>query len=370
MTRFFYKMNCLSLARYLLAFMYTSNFTEYCDSRIVTDLSFNEFDNKMVSQDRLVKSYIEYRHVFNCTVSLCNDDGNARSTITNQRTTSCCSGCRCDPQCERRGDCCPDKLYNFPEPNMYPIGGIFKCRQTSLKSSPYYGQRYHKFISKCSLDFQNSRTVVDCEQPKDNAPDQVIPVSDKQTKEAHRNVHCAKCNKVSEDDILIWEVRIKCHDGSVIIPGPVSKILEQIKQTRNCNMLFYPPEGYSPTPCLKNVISECNSTGLWDRHDPLVDLACGAYTSHFDNIKVYKNVFCNICNRRSIEEWQCNPKIIVPEPEGLIVSFVALLDFKPYISTPETHVTQHKQCSDGFVYDYFKVSYLFCIGPNKEILFA
>ena len=350
-------MKCLALENYLLAFLLSSNFTEYCDSKHVTGLSFNKFDNKMVSQDQLVKRYIEYRHVFNCTVSLCNDESIVRSAI-NQRTTSCCSGCRCDPQCERRGDCCPDKLYKFPEPNLYPVGGIFKCLQTSLKASPQYDQRYHKFISKCALNFPNSRTVVDCEQPTDNAPDQVIPVSDKHTKEAHRNVHCAKCNKVLEDDILVWEVRIECHDDFVVIPGPIIKVIEQIKQTRKCNMLFYPPEGYRPPACLKNVISECNSTGLWDRYDPLVDSACGAYTSHFDNIKVYKNVFCNICNRRSTEEWQCNPKIIVPEPEGLIVSFVALLDFKPDISTPDTHVNQHKTCSDGFVYDYFKVSYL------------
>ena len=330
-----------------------------------------------------VSEYKRYRQMFGCDVILCSPpDKTAQEPTRNDRVPktplgrieqethqnnltfitftitsneNCCSNCSCDENCEKEGTCCPDKLPHFPDGGSYPLGGIYGCHMTSVKPKPELSQKYRKMISKCDLRYKNVHTIRKCESMDPQMLDEFITVSHNRTKEAYKNIFCARCNFVEEEDILSWQSKLLCYEG-MIPPLGRSYILQQLRDSSTCNIVFDPPTGYKPAIC-KEPISRCNVSGEWTRADSIIETACSAYTSELKSrVQTYKNVFCFICNHAdftfpsgcSINKLE---KGIRPS-----VSFSVLLDFKPPLLQAKTHMKKTDSCFETEVLDPYMVS--------------
>ena len=324
-------------------------------------------DSQVLTPANFLERYTIYRNQYLCNVTLCNDNNNvitannSNSTDTFRETNlgdfGCCSKCSCDDLCERRGDCCPDKLVNFPKPDRYPVGGLFLCIPTSLKLIPYYGQWSANVIGKCRVDYEDLTVAKMCECGVDDDLARLTPVTHKYTKEAYKNIYCAKCNNIGKDDVVAWDINIKCHKRTVMFPKSASQVVSQVRNTDKCNMEFSPPSGYPKPYCnTDDEISQCNSTGEWTNYDPLVEAGCAAYTSNFVG---YKNVFCYICNRHQATSFRCYSKKDKWKPEFHKVTFAALFDFKPAL-TPSANQAKIADCPTGLVFDHYKVGQMAC----------
>ena len=163
--------------------------------------------------------YRENRQCFSCPVSVCDAEDSVH-LFPKLYDHSCCTGCSCDDLCEKRGDCCPERIENLFEPGRYPFGGMMDCRQTSLKFSPNFAEFMSgQFISRCDVTLTDDFTITNCQNAlgkKKKHIENVIPVSDKNIEDAYKNVHYAVCNYVTEDNILYWDVKIACTESSLI----------------------------------------------------------------------------------------------------------------------------------------------------------
>lgn len=205
------------------------------------------------------------------------------------------------------------------------------------------------------MSFTDKVTIEKCEYSATEDLETVVPVSNRITKQAFKNIHCAICNNVSRDDIIYWTVNLTCTEA-VFLPRSLTDVVFQVLELKNCNMLFKLPEGYMPSSC-KQVISSCNVTGEWDRYDPMIEVGCAAYWSQFsDFFKNYKNIFCFICNiHYSDNTTYCGAAKWHPQDVSP-VSFTALFDFRPLQMQPSnTEDVPSDNCSNGCVFDHHQV---------------
>ena len=312
-----------------------------------------------------IDQYIRYMNGFGCDAPLCGEntanetdnrgyirtpDYENTNTRSRLNVSRCCSKCSCGAECEREGNCCPDIIANFPNASTnYPLGGIYGCGYTSIKEKPEFSNKSTKVINRCNKTYdENENDILNCESsPKETLEGYVI-VSDKLTNETYRNIFCSRCNYVGDEDIVTWEIKLKCQHGT-LVPQSISTAIQEIKESNHCNLVFEPPLGFDYFPC-NQLISSCNVTGLWQVEDTLTERACHAYTSEFKDVThSYRNTFCFVCNSNNSLTHKCPDLgagiILIPH-----ISFSALLDFSEMKGRGDADV-----CSDIQVYDYYKV---------------
>ena len=332
--------------------------------------------------DTFINDYLRYRSELGCHVPLCSerreqnktysDGGSARNTFqdypvtmspnlslidlnnsSNAKTTNCCSTCSCSDDCLRYGNCCPDKLTkDFIVASIYPIGGIFDCGTSGVRSEPDISKEKFKLINKCIRTFDNKDTIEACTTPAAMTLENYRIVSHKTTHEAYKNIYCARCNNVKDEDVVEWPIKIKCRQG-IFLPQNMSEIVSEIRQSNHCDVVFDKPEGFRAKYC-EPPISKCNETGLLRTKDDLVlEKACDAFVSEFrSGNETYRNTFCYLCNAGDTREHKCTSD--KPEESGygpdLKLSFSALLDF-----TEPAPIANTADCGINYVFDIFKV---------------
>ena len=324
-----------------------------------------------------LNKYTHYRLGFGCKALFCREnqeynsiryldsaDKNALLSSSNNSSetsislnfngTICCSKCSCETDCERQGNCCPDRLTTFPYPSSnYPLGGIFECAHTSVKEKPRLSQRRTQLISKCSQTYNDIDVIQRCESSSLDTLETYIIVSHKLTKDAYKNIYCARCNYIADKEVIAWIIKLECEQGA-FVPNSLSTIVTEMRQSNHCNMIFTPPSGFEFAPC-KDVISKCNVTGLWQNKDTLIEKACDAYTSEFRHKEQrFKNEFCFVCNSDDSLAHECprlSSSVVHFYP---LISFAALLDFKE--TTREA--VKREICPETQIFDHYKVCLL------------
>ena len=344
-----------------------------------TDEDFRLFD----IHDTFINDYLRYRSELGCHAPLCSeiqelnrtysDSGNDSSYLqkypetkstnlslinlnnsSNGNSTNCCSTCSCSDDCLRYGKCCPDKLTKqFILSSIYPIEGIFDCGTSGVRAEPDISKEKFKLINKCIRTFDHKDTVEACTASAALKLENYRIVSHKTTHEAYKNIYCARCNNVKDEDIVEWPIKIKCRQG-IFLPQNMSEIVIEIRQSNHCDVVFDKPEGFRAKYC-EPPISKCNETGLLRTKDDLVlEKACGAFVSEFrSGNEIYKNTFCYLCNAGDTREHKCSsdkPEVSGYGP-GLQLSFSALLDF-----TESAPIVNTLDCGINYVFDLFKVS--------------
>lgn len=314
------------------------------------------------TQKRFVNEYKRYRKNLGCDVPLCyrNEDLKVPQTTVHPNKTiisvvvntpQCCSNCRCDSDCEKMGNCCPDKIVNFSRSGQYPQGGMYGCYLTSVKKKPEFSQTHRKMIDKCALNYTNKDVIKQCESLNPNTLEQFARVTHTNTKEAYRNVFCAWCNYIPNDELLFWKTSVHCQEGVLLFKNR-SSVIPQLLTSSDCNIVFEPPEGHIPPSCTQ-VVSKCNMTGKWTEYDSLVKNACAAYTAEYRSVsQTYKNIFCYVCNSGKYLLSYCPVSLFKEYRGDEAVSFSALLDFT--VPTPDKK--KRTICPGSAIFDRYKVS--------------
>ena len=225
-----------------------------------------------------------------------------------------CPKCECDYACARRGDCCPDLFFKFPE---------LRCVNRTVIKGKDEEARDQQFSELMVTTCPNGSTGAlreKCERSDTKFRLQNLPVTAKNNYAlTYYNKYCAECNGIV--DLHQWSLDINCElladfnyistFDEVILLAFKQKCIFQTYVPKS-EMIESPPENcdnanvYSQEN--KTLVTKCNETGLWRKFDPSIKFACESTLR--GQYRLFKNVFCYMCNpslhssRRKID--QCN----------------------------------------------------------------
>ena len=224
------------------------------------------------------------------------------------RTGPCCCECRCDSDCHKTDDCCPDIIPSVlnSEQIREKYDSLTECKQVQFPPAllnASYVQSY-EMVSKCLSSYYNKALKEKCEQNDkyfSNAIHDItetIPVTDDITKITYKNRYCAICNEISNETTVLWQTDVQCNDDTPFLTDSRENLITSIKEeSTRCVLSHIPPD--RSRAALKQctyVIDRCNVTGLYTADIPSLRAACSSYTSVYKN---YKNIHCYLCNGNS-----------------------------------------------------------------------
>ena len=269
----------------------------------------------------------------------------------------CCEPCSCEDTCSELGNCCPDK-----QPRQTLISAA--CKDTLTKQgNKLYTLNSYFVVDHCPAEEKNTTLREKCQSRNKSSIEDYVWVSDKLTGKIFENKYCALCNGVGES--LPWNIRTTCKDilavslsetVDFILSNPCSIINEAPKMLMDVTNRFV---------CLLPEITQCNETGAWEKYDQNLDIACNALmqtvvsysdVDHTRRGRVYKNVFCFICNIGESPPALCQKrsKSRSVYPSG----FTALFDFK-FLTQPKESNTVKGVCDVDEILDSFTVRIFF-----------
>lgn len=223
------------------------------------------------------------------TESLCFDWSKFPKT-ENTPITSRCPPCSCEENCFRMMNCCPDKFFlerklrrmHFP---------FYEMPNRSIKTSifPKYAViDYCPPLVDETIDFS-------CRKPPIGLKNRIF-VTSLVSNYTYNNFHCALCHGEKETDLLQWEVAIYGFDYVVNFVESVEELLE-ITKFFNSVLIFYPPNSVKDKVVQTSPNKVSYSGECFDDEDLV--LACDS--SYFHEYRLFKNIFCLMCNVQSLK---------------------------------------------------------------------
>ncbi|KAL3873087.1 hypothetical protein ACJMK2_036246, partial [Sinanodonta woodiana] len=269
--------------------------------------------------------------------------GDSEFRTENIETQCSCAKCSCADDCHRYDRCCPDLLARLPIKEEWEER-IYQCRKAQIKDSnksPIYWKRYW-MVSKCPKAFNDTYLINIFKETLNSTSLKLnIPITDIKTKLTYQNRYYAICHKVEKENWRAWQSEVRCLSTSHRLS--TMSIIQDIRNSKDCDVVFKPPLDVEEDEC-EDVVSDCNITGLWARHDPVVEAACHAFTSVFNML--YRNIFCSICNGAPDVRVGCEEKTTFFRP----IAFSALLDLD-IVSEENPHVSDTGHCAANEIYD-------------------
>ncbi|KAK3102820.1 hypothetical protein FSP39_014141 [Pinctada imbricata] len=208
-----------------------------------------------------------------------------------------CPDCMCDKDCVLRGDCCPDLFFSLPElvcVNRTIINGNYDKNRTEQYSA--------LMVSSCPKNSDRDQrerctSLTDTKSRLGNFP---VTGSGDNFPLTFYNKYCAECNNVT--NYTSWTLDIDCNlfaDFNFL--SSLDDIIETAISRKCVFQAFHEIQGreikeencfdISENSILK---TKCNETGEWRNFDPDIQRACES--SLKTKFKVFKNVFCYMCN--------------------------------------------------------------------------
>ena len=285
---------------------------------------------------------------------------------------SCCSQCSCDQECFLDGTCCPDVFDNVPT-----VQESFSWIKSTCEFANWMGVSINRdrprglamfMTRKCPDSFMDTddlyttETKNKCENPQSSTIlDDIIPVSDLTTYRTYQNIHCSRCFGVPDIQTVYWDTYAACKDkgDEQQLDNMDNYLVDAVNKSTSCNILYRVPlEMRFRIPICPYVIRVCNVTGLWKKYDPLIEAACHAFTSVYD--QKYQNIFCALCNEPDIKlQGRCTEiegRCTCSGSYDIPPSFAVLLDFKQNINSRRSLERQeYKACTDSQVLDRLAV---------------
>ena len=234
--------------------------------------------------------------------------------------------CHCDIDCVLYGDCCVDafKTYLAITDEQSLIDTIKEPEKIFTESDPYsfescYKSLYHKYGSCHDLNINNEDVSVSfidkCPENRTEPVDPLIqnkcvniPACEwssvpatlafsKERQVVFRNIFCALCHGLNEEDVIVWHAYAKCH----VVIDLNKTYNDRQNMFQHCKGVFKPPQNVGKLrQCIKerDLHSECNIKTR--RSDTNKDsLACPVYLAPVNfNGKQYKNIHCAYCNKK------------------------------------------------------------------------
>jgi len=233
----------------------------------------------------VTKLIIQYVSV--CGPKLCNPGHPALPVKFNHvyEDHSGCAECSCDDSCWTNGNCCPDMYLVFPTQLC--------VKNTILQNTINQNEEEKYFmINQCP-----HQDVLKSNRPPDKEEQlRHLPVTSAKHNFTFRNEAIAKCN--STETKYIWHVGFKCPvltDFNYLLS--FAEIINTAENSQ-CRISFHPHDHKAArcrTPSRNTVLNKCNMTGHWVSYDEDVDWACGYYGPEVMK-NTFRNIFCYICN--------------------------------------------------------------------------
>ena len=292
----------------------------------------------------------------------------------------CCEQCRCDDACHVSNDCCPDIISHVLESSEVErkYDSLVECVQTQYFPKPLTEVfiKSYEMVAKCPSSYKNKDLKERCEKRFDYFADSsedftdIVPVADNATEVSFKNVYCAVCNDITEDDVIKWGTNVVCTTNRPFNVDYTENVKKALHDRADCYLEFSPP-GSMPTSAAKKkacdyLIDRCNMTGLFYPEDPFLKKACASYTSVYRH---YKNVHCYLCNGNSEESLE--EKCLLPN-YGTMVGFEGTFTFDHMPSGIKPRNLAEK-CDSDSVYDKHTVTkkassflLIYCLKYHEE----
>ena len=275
-------------------------------------------------------------------------------------TALCCSKCSCNKDvCISTGTCCPDVPWFVQKPAYMERGVHKRCIPSEIKGTNTGSVNHVKGVTGCPIH-SDSNLVLKCmrdyERDVDDIRlDDITLVWDISRELLYRNKYCADCNGVNRSSQMAWSIQLECLYQVPSVNSAKELITKVIRGDLSCDIIYMRPETKWKAESCSTAISTCNSTGLWQSYDIVIDMACSLYGSiiHIevqDNDYIaFRNVFCAFCNGYD------------PSPVDMCFiahSFRPVVDFATLLKLSDHEGIQEKkdQCRTGEKYDNVKVN--------------
>jgi len=289
--------------------------------------------DEQLSQCPYIKS-CAYNHSLELTVS------------ANSFMNSCCKACACGEDC-RAMECCPN-VVPCTQPTVTQENQHMMCIPRYFKTTPKPGILS---IATCT-DYSDGETVAKCLQEYDVKNVEIIdivPVAGINNHNIYRNIHCALCNRLGQDDIEYFPTSVICEDTSNLDISRYRNILEAVRETWGCNIRFSDPNPLMVVNQCDQIIDRCNLTGLWKNKDysKVIDRRCRTLEEEYysmANNMYFKNADCLLCNGFGTGSYT--------EPGTNKPSLTYFISFDKR-SKPPTR--QHTACAPGMLFHEYKV---------------
>jgi hypothetical protein len=125
------------------------------------------------------------------------------------------------------------------------------------------------------------------------------PITSSKTNETYQNEYCAKCSGEKLDDLYPWKLLMFSNDSDSL-SDPFLNAYD------GKSMISHLPPTFlrNRSECTLPRIRKCNVTGMWGRYDERLIWACEKipFTVLSFQLKMYKNVFCALCNSPRLED--------------------------------------------------------------------
>ena len=255
--------------------------------------------------DQETKYNLDFLMYFCPYADICSRAG---QIIPDNRMTSCCMSCSCHPDCKTLGNCCNDSL------NMEVRKRCYWPLATQKPSSPIVDTAYI-LTDRCL-----NSSAVDCKSISTEPWGSMYPVYDSTTDTFYYNQHCAECNGVKK--YKHWEISVGCSG----INTYSNDILLGALYGKKCDIIFTPPKiQLERHICNKELIHQCNVSGLWQNYDASLELACTTWYSPIGTMRDmarFANVFCLLCNGITLRKEQLCLKDNNRSPGTLFTSII------------------------------------------------
>ena len=234
-------------------------------------------------------------------------------------------GCHCDIDCILYGDCCVDAFEKYTATkDEQSLMEIIKEPQSIFSETDLYSfescykSLYHKYGNCHDLKINDEHlSVLFIDKCPDNHTIPVDPLVQtkcvnvstcewsavpatlafsKEWQVVFRNIFCALCHGLREEDVIVWHAYAKCH-----VDVNLSKAFnDSHTMFQHCEGVFRPPQNIGKLrKCIKerDLHSKCNMKTIGK--DKIKDsLSCPVYLAPVSfNGEHYKNIHCAYCNK-------------------------------------------------------------------------
>ena len=295
----------------------------------------------------------------------------SRSTQDNQQAP-CCQACSCDEDCWKRDNCCPDKtVKDKGEPSE-----LEPCKDTRVRhgkflpssTSGLLPSRSRYYVTEtCPEALTDAALEQKCAESVAETLVDLIWVSDPNTNRIYANKWCAECHGIRK--YKQWRLSTTC--AEIIFIENYSENIRSVLDS--CELDVIPPNRKAKESlCLSPDFSTCNETGLWKVKDSLTETLCNSHSMLFVKhylvtSKVYRNVFCFMCNIDQQSQWGTVKDICddsIGDGPRTTVSFMVILNTVEEDDTlPKTRRCQYDEVEDPLkVSDFVVIS----LGKSKQ----
>ncbi|XP_052717277.1 uncharacterized protein LOC128189639 isoform X1 [Crassostrea angulata] len=268
-----------------------------------------------------------------------------------------CTPCECDDSCVRRATCCPSKFYRQTDtPDFIEYQHNVNVTENDVPLScaePLWNPIGIK-TGKSYWMVETCPDEVICISPPSENVSSSTPVTSLATNQTYSNMQCALCNQEEVPNLVTWEKKKICIMRSDLMsPEDISTLYQSvISESPICNVGFYPPTSteHVVKPCVTYTYDvNCNDVEL----RILIDIsyltkACQEnYLPYYSNRKLYKNVFCALCEFNVFDlNIQYGDRGIFDD--SIITPFSALMNFQQVVEAPST---KNSRCKENQIFD-------------------